>query len=152
MLTDFENRIWELVRSLSPKTHEFAYKRRTAFRYLFAGGTAVLADVGALYIAKGVLDIPLIPAVALAFLVGFAVSFSLQKFWTFEESSIDRMHSQAAMYLTLAVINFLLNIVLMYLLVEVVGIWYILAKILVAGSIAIGSFFIYKKIIFLKRG
>jgi putative flippase GtrA len=122
--------------------------KRTAIVFLAAGGAAVVADTGTLYLFKGVFGFALIPAVAVAFVVGFCASFVLQKFWTFENFSVDKVHTQASLYFIVAVGNFFLTIALMYFLVEVLHFWYILSKIAVAGGIACVTFFIYKIFIF----
>ncbi len=114
------------------------------FKYIIAGGTAAAVDIGSLYIFKDKLHFTLIPAVASAFLIGFCVSFLFQKFWTFQDTTTDRLHIQAILYFLVTIISFFLNLLLMYVLVEKVHIWYIFAKIIVAGMIAFMSFFIYR--------
>lgn len=146
-----EQKLWRSLNALSPRAHRLLIERRLLIAYLIAGGSAVLVDVGALYFFKGILGFSLIPAVALAFMAGFCASFLLQKFWTFGDLSVARVHAQAAQYFILAAVNFFLNLGLMYVLVELAGLWYILAKILVSGAIACGSFFVYKYFIFKRR-
>ncbi len=148
MIANLERKIWEMILKISPKAHEIAYKKRLVIKYIVAGGTAAVVDIGALYFFKDVLDLPLRLSVALAFLVGFTASFILQKFWAFEEKSTDRVHAQAVLYFIVSAVNFFLNIIFVSLLVEVFGLWYILAKIIVSGLIAFVSFFIYKIFIF----
>ncbi|MDO8482925.1 MAG: GtrA family protein [bacterium] len=148
MLTGFEHKIWQVLKALSPRLHEALFKRRLVIVFLVAGGAALVADVGTLYICKGIFGIALIPAVAIAFLAGFCVSFLLQKFWTFGDMSVDRVHAQAGFYFVVAVANFFLTIFLMYVLVEVLHFWYIISKIFVSGGIASVTFFVYKIFIF----
>jgi putative flippase GtrA len=120
-------------------------------RYLFGGGTAFLVDVGALYLFRGVIGWPLLVSVALSFLCGFAVSFTAQKFWTFGDRSYDRIHKQASAYFGLTLTSFFINIVAMHVLVTIIGVWYILAKILISALLAVAGFFMYKYVIFKRR-
>lgn len=120
------------------------------FRYILAGGAGASTDIFSLYILKGVLDFPLLLSVALAFLAGFVVSFLSQKYWTFIDHSSEKVHKQAATYFVVTLANFFLNILGMHLLVTVLGIWYLLAKVIVSGIIAVSSFFLYKYLIFKK--
>ena len=148
MFVDLEKKLWRFFNSLSPRLHDVLYGKRTVVVFLISGGSALAADVGVLYVSKGIFGIPLIPAVAVAFLAGFCVSFMLQKFWTFGDLSVDRVHTQASLYFIVATANFFLTLFLMYVLVEILNFWYILAKILVSGGIAFATFFIYKIFIF----
>ena|SRR3989338_7276330 len=151
MIQKIEQEFWQFLARLSPWAHDFAWSRRRVFKYIMAGGIAVGVDMAALYVCKGILGMDIIPAVVIAFLFGFCASFTLQKFWAFEDMSVDRVHAQASLYFLVAALNLFLNIIFMYLLVEVIHLWYILAKALVAGSIACGSFFVYKHLIFFRK-
>lgn len=148
MSAKIEKKGWEYLYLFSPKVGDVLYAKRQVLKYIVAGGSAAVVDIGALYIAKGVLGIALIPAVSIAFFFGFCASFIFQKFWTFEDRSTGRVHAQAVLYFIVSGVNFFLNIALMYVLVEVFLVWYILAKILVSGGIAFSSFFIYRIFIF----
>lgn len=117
-------------------------------RYVFAGGAAACIDIGILYFLASILRVWYVLAVAVAFLFGFAASFTFQKFWTFRDGSTEQIHRQAAFYFGVSAVSFFLNIALIYALVEWLHVWYILAKVLVSGLIAFGSFFIYQAFIF----
>jgi len=148
MIRTLENRLWNLLKVLSPKIHDILIGKRQVIAFLVAGGIAVVVDTSVLYLFKGVLGFKLVPAVAIAFLAGFCTSFILQKFWTFEDSSVDNVHKQAIWYFIVAVANFFLTIALMYLLVEILHLWYIASKLGVAFGIACCTFFIYRLFIF----
>ncbi len=148
MLKVLEQKFWRFLETLSPALHEVLIKKRRAIAFLVAGGIAVVADTSTLYLLKGVLGFALIPAVALAFFAGFCVSFLLQKFWTFEDASVDTVSTQVFLYFLTAAANFFLTIALMYFLVEVLHFWYILSKIGVALGIALCTFFVYSSYIF----
>ena len=148
MIRSLEQRFWQFVNILSPRAREILFKRRLALAYIVAGGSAATVDIGTLYLFKGILGFTIIPAVAVAFFAGFCVSFIFQKFWTFEDTSMDKVHAQATLYFIVSTFNFFLNIALMYFLVAVLQVWYIFAKILVSGGIAFITFFIYRIFIF----
>lgn len=148
MIDRIEDKFWQILKSKSVRAHDFLFEKRKPLKYIIAGGTAASVDIGTLYILKSVLGLSLRPAVALSFLFGFAVSFTLQKFWAFEENTTTKVHKQAVSYFVVSIINFLLNLELMTLLVVDLHVWYILAKILVSGGIAFSSFFVYRNLIF----
>jgi putative flippase GtrA len=61
------------------------------------------------------------------------------------------MHVQLGIYFFVAVGNLVLNTVLMYLFVEKIGLYYLIAQIVASALIAVESFFVYQRLIF-RRG
>ena len=114
-------------------------------------GTAAAVDLWLLYVLTEWLRLHYLLSAVLAFIVAFFVSFILQKFWTFGDHSTDKLHSQAALYFVVAALNLLLNTLLLYFFVDVMGFWYIFAQILASGLIACESFFISRSFIFRAR-
>ncbi|MEK7607795.1 MAG: GtrA family protein [Patescibacteria group bacterium] len=117
-------------------------------KYAISGGIAALVQIGTLVLLVERASMDHIPAVALAFIVSAFVAFTFQKFWTFRDHSLSRSHFQMTSYLILAVTAFFLTIFFMYLFVEVLYIWYVLAQIVTTGLVAIVTFLINKNIIF----
>jgi putative flippase GtrA len=83
-----------------------------------------------------------------AFCLAFFVSFALQKFWTFSDKSLDKMHHQFAKYALVAGLGIAVNTIFMYLLVDLLNLWYILAQIFTGVLVAAMNFFAYKIFIF----
>lgn len=134
--------------NLTPSIY-LRYKK--IIKYLIAGGTATLVDLGLLYFFTDILNIWYLFSACLAFTLAFFVSFSLQKFWTFGDRDKETIYKQMRIYLAVALTNLLVNAGLMYLLVDGFKIWYIMAQIIVSGSIAVESYFIYNFFIFNKK-
>lgn len=123
-----------------------SYKRLV--KYVIAGGTAAATDLFLLFLLHDVWEINVIISATLAFVAAFFVSFFLQKFWTFRDNSRDKIKQQMGVYFTVGAINTVINAWAMDLLVNSWHVWYLLAQVLVAGSIALYSFAIYKFLIF----
>lgn len=134
----------------SPRLGALARTYRRVIKYICAGGTAAAVDLGILYALTDFFGVHYLVSATLAFLVAFGVSFTLQKFWTFGNEDMKRVHAQLALYLTIAVINLFVNAGFMYFLVDIVGIWYFLAQIIVGATIACYGFFLYRHVIFRK--
>jgi putative flippase GtrA len=117
-------------------------------RYLIAGGIAATFNLTALYILTDLIGLYYLVSVAISFIAAYFVSFTLQKFWTFQDKTTHRLRGQAGMYFVTFITNFLLNMGIVYLLVEKVHVWYLLAQVAASGILAVGSFFIYKYVIF----
>ncbi|MDO8564829.1 MAG: GtrA family protein [bacterium] len=120
-------------------------------RFILSGGTAAIVLLGSLYVLTDLLHIYYLVSSVLAFVASFVVSFTLQKFWTFQDHSMERVHVQASISFIIAVINLGLNTFLLYFLVEHVGMWYMAAQVLIGAVLAFESFFILKFIIFRRR-
>ena len=128
------------------------YKYKVYIKYVISGGTAAGIDLIILYILTDIFNIWYLLSACLAFVVAYFVSFYLQKFWTFRDNSRERIVKQMSLYLIVGVSNLGINAGGMYILVDKLGIMYILAQVIMGGIIAIGSFLIYKFVIFSARG
>lgn len=76
------------------------------------------------------------------------VGFLLQKYWTFGERTHERVHTQFALYIGVALLNIGLNTFIVYLLAGKLGVYYLLAQAIAAAFVAFWSFFVYRSIIF----
>lgn len=79
--------------------------------------------------------------------VSGVVGFTLHKHWTFQNKS-PAWRKQAFFFLGLVAGNLVVSAGLMYLLNDILGIWYFLDQILIIFSLATVNFFINKLIIF----
>ncbi len=133
-----------------PRLGEVVRRYHRVIKYIFSGGTAAVIDLSLLYLLTDGFGLHYIASTTLAFLAAFGVSFSLQKFWTFGDESMERVHTQLAMYLIIAVINLFVNAGFMYVLVDIAGVWYFLAQIITGATMACYGFLLYRHIIFRK--
>ncbi len=120
-------------------------------RYLISGGMAAISNIGALFLLVQFGNFHYLSASILAYLFGIVVSFTLQKFWTFQDKPTHDLHAQFARYMLVVLCNLLLNTSLMYLLVSQLGLWYILAQILATAVVAIIGYYAYKHFVFTER-
>jgi len=123
----------------------------TIGRYLVAGSIGAATNVVLLFIFTEYFGLYYLFSAALSFILACCVGFSLQKFWTFQDRSVEGIYTQATGFLTVSVINFFLNTALLYFLVEKINVWYILAQIIASGLIAISSFLLYRYVIFSEK-
>lgn len=116
-------------------------------RFLISGGTTTVTEITLLYVLTE-LGLWYVFSLIVAFVVALLVSFTMQKFWTFENNGFDRISVQAPFYFINALGNLAVNAALLFVLVEYFQMWYLSAQIGVAGLIAIWNFSIYKFYIF----
>lgn len=117
-------------------------------RYVMSGGLATALTIGTTFVLTSFFNIWYLYSSAIAYGLGFIVSFLLQKFWTFSHYSREKIYKEGVTYIIIGVINLALNALLMYVMVDMFFLWYILAQIISAGIIATESFFIYRNFIF----
>ncbi len=120
-------------------------------RYLISGATSVGTDLIALYILKEYFQVFYLSAAIIAFLIAFVVSFLMMKYWTFQDGANTKTQKQLVSYFAVSLFNLLLNSILVWMFVEKISLWYIMAQILASLIIAVWSFFVYKYFIFIKN-
>jgi len=119
-------------------------------RYLISGGTAAFTNIAFLYIFTDIFGIWYIISGGMSFVIAFVISFILQKFWTFQDTSKDGLHRQVAVYFVTAIINLILNTGMLYIQVEYLGVHYLISQIIAGMIIALESYFVYQILIFKK--
>lgn len=117
-------------------------------RFLVSGGFATGVNLGLLYTLTDWFGLWYLASAIVAFVVAFFISFTLQKFWTFEDRSQDGIHFQAGLFFAAALFNLGLNTLGLYLLVEYAGVHYLIAQIALSMVIAVENFFVYQRLIF----
>jgi len=138
------------ISAKSPETIIYIHNHKTPIKYIMSGCVAVFSQLVVLYVLTDIFGLWYVASSAIAFIVSFFTSFVLQKFWTFRDPSIERMSKQFAIYIILGVSNFLLNPSLLFVLVEYLGVWYMLGQAIVGLVLAIGNYIVNKFITFKK--
>jgi glycosyltransferase involved in cell wall biosynthesis/putative flippase GtrA len=115
-------------------------------KFFISGVSAAVADFSLLFIFTEFFHVWYLWSVNLAFGISFFVSFTLQKFWTFEDNEKSKIKWQFPAHLGLGIANLCINGFAVYFLVETFGVWYMLAQFIVTALLAIESFFVYRVI------
>jgi len=124
------------------------YKNRRILKFIISGGITAVVGLSLLYALTDLLGLWYLFSAVLAFIGSFFCSFFLQKLWTFGDKSQGRVYRQMSLYMLVALMNLVFNTALMYLFVDIFGIWYVLAQAIIDVVLAIGSFLIYGSVIF----
>ncbi|OGN16169.1 MAG: hypothetical protein A3B99_00900 [Candidatus Yanofskybacteria bacterium RIFCSPHIGHO2_02_FULL_44_12b] len=117
-------------------------------RYIISGGTAAVANLSILFVLVHFLDVWYLISSVISYALAILVSFLMQKYFTFNDFTRDRIGKQGILHVGIQIFNLCLNTLLMYLLVDPAGVHYLLAQVISAGSIAVYSFFFYKHMVF----
>jgi len=126
-------------------------RKKQIMKYLISGGTTAVVGLSSLYILTEFFGLWYLLSAVIAFILSFFTSFFLQKLWTFNDRSSHSTRWKMLQYLSIALVNIVLNTFLLYLFVEKLGLWYMLAQATIDIILATGSFFVYKFIIFKKE-
>lgn len=134
--------------SLELEKRVSSFRKITFLKYLTAGGIGGLVHLSLLFLFTDIFSIHYLISTALALFIVFWLSFFMQKYWTFIEKSKERFWRQSVHYFAMHSIAFAGNIALMYLFVDIFGIWYMLSQVIVSLGISMVTFTVNKKVIF----
>lgn len=123
------------------------YGTMRVLKFLLTGTIGLSVNLGTFHTLY-VLGVPYLAGSVGAFIVAMCVGFVLQKYWTFEEHTFGRAHTQFMLYVMLTLGNLGVNTLIVYVLVEYTGAHYLVAQTVGAGSVAFVSYFVYRRYIF----
>ncbi len=115
-------------------------------RFLSTGGLGVIAYYLILYILTDLIGMKYILSAIIASLVNFSLNFVLQKFWTFKSKGTKDIYRQLGKYAIMTTAFFIINLVLLYILVEYVHLWYLLAQFFITVLLTATSYLVSKLI------
>lgn len=140
---------------LSIKNHQFfseffTYKAFIQLRrYLVVGFSTVGLETLVLWILKEYIGINLIVANTMAYTISFVFNFYLNRTWSFNSKSDISFQLKA--YGVLFVFNLFASNMIIHLLTNVVGFYYMLSKFISIAMIVSWNFILYKKVIYKDR-
>lgn len=120
----------------------------SAVRYLVVGGGAFLIDVGLLAGLHDLLSVPLVVATPAAFLLSFAITYVLQRTFTF--GSDAGVASSAVKYTALVIFNTVATTGIVAAAAALDLPW-IVGKVVAVGSTTVWNYFLYRHWIFARR-
>ena len=118
------------------------------FRYLISGTAGFLTNISTYLLLLKVFGMNYVLSSVLAFCTGIAVSFVMQKFFTFQDRMVGKTGVQLFKHILLLSFNLGANVLIIILLVEWVNISEIISQIATNIIVAVWSFFIYRRVVF----
>ena len=113
-------------------------------RFVTTGSLATLVYLAFSYFLKSILGVHYLLTVVIAYVVGVAFNFTVQKIWSFQEKTIHRLHLQIAQFIQWALTSLVCNLVLVSFMVETMRIWYLYAQAIATLIVAVASYFVYR--------
>ncbi|MDP3725664.1 MAG: glycosyltransferase [bacterium] len=122
----------------------------TIVRFIISGSIAALVYFTLLYIFTDIIGLWYLFSSVVTYILSFSVSFVLQKFWTFRDVRMEMriVIRQLVLQFIIAIGMLLLHTAALFVLVDVIGLWYLFAATISAFVLGILSFFIYRIFIF----
>lgn len=118
------------------------------FRYVFVGGIAFIVDGGSLFFIEKT-GINYLIAAVFAFVIGLICNYILSKLLVFKKSKVDG-RVEFIVYGVIGVIGLLFTEIIMYILTDIVGIYFMLSKVVAAIIVLLWNF-LARKIILYRR-
>jgi len=135
---------------MNSKIKELAIKYKIYIKYVISGCTGAFVNLATLFILTEFAHVYYLLSAIIAFFVSLAVGFNLQKRWTFRDDN-KKVFKQATLYFVITSANLLINMALLYFLVERLDVWYMLAQVIIYGFLSIFSFLLYNFLVFKKE-
>jgi putative flippase GtrA len=126
---------------------ELIKKRRLFLGYFIIGGVATIIDMGLLFIFVEYFKIWYIYSSIMSFMIAAIFNFSMNKYFNFRNKS-NKIFVQFVMFALVALVGVILNTILLYILVEFVKLWYMIAKIITAAIVLFWNYNINKRFTF----
>ena len=124
------------------------FTKHLIVRYIISGGTSALVNLSVFSLLFYIFRVHYIVSNIIAFILAFGVSLVLQKFWTFQDHSTDKIHIQGFLYLFTSLLGLCVNTFVLYICVHFFGLLPIVGVIIAGITTALCTFPISRKYIF----
>ena len=110
------------------------------FRYTLVGGLAFVVDFGLLFFLTEYVRLHYLISATISFLAGLLVNYVISTQWIFRDSNIKNKKVEFILFGLIGVIGIILNNVIIYLFTDVVGLYYMLSKLVTAIIVYMWNF------------
>jgi len=121
------------------------------FRYGFVGGVAFVADYGLLWVLTEKADLQYLVSAAVAFVAGLTVNYLLSNLIVFKTHRLASRWAEFAVFAIIGVIGLGLNEAIMYCCSDLIGIHYMVSKLVSTVTVFFWNFFARKLTLFSKK-
>jgi putative flippase GtrA len=125
-------------------------KNRKIIRFLSVGGICAAYNLIVLYYLTSVFRFHYLFSFVVVFATGNLIGFYLNKYYTFKTQR-DLFWKELLKYYSVMASNFILGIILMFIMVNILKLWYFYAMILLTAGGTAYNFWLHNKWSFKKR-
>lgn len=120
-------------------------------RYAFVGGFAFLVDFGTLFVLTEYVHIHYLVSAAIAFLFGLITNYVLSVKWVFNSRTMGNRWLEFLWFALIGLAGLGLNELLLWVITEILAIYYLISKIITTIIVYFWNFFARKYVLFTKR-
>lgn len=120
-------------------------------RYGFVGGVAFVADYASLYIFTEWLGVQYLVSAAIAFIIGLTFNYILSNLIVFTTHRLNNRWLEFSIFAIIGVIGLGLNELIMFCACEMIGMHYMIAKLISTALVFFWNFFARKLTLFYKH-
>ncbi len=118
------------------------------FRYTIVGGLAFVVDFSTLYLLTEYAGLHYLVSATVGFLIGLVVNYLISVKWIFRQRRFAQRSVEFTIYGWIGVIGIGLNLAIMWLLTEQMGLHYLGSKVVSAMVVFLWNFFARKRALF----
>jgi len=120
-------------------------------RYTFVGGFAFLVDFSLLYLLTDMARLNYLVSASIGFVAGLLVNYIISVCWVFTNSITSNKLLEFLIFALIGVVGLLFTDLLMWIFTSLIGIYYLLSKIITTILVYLWNFFARKYIIYNKK-
>ena len=117
------------------------------FRYIFVGGTAFLVDFLFLYFFCDICGIYYLISAVFSFIISVLVNYIMSTKWVFNQENIGNKVLEFNLFILISTIGLVFTEILLYFFTDIVGLYYLVSKI-IAAIIVLFWNFLARRVIF----
>lgn len=121
------------------------------FRYTFVGGFAFIVDFGTLYILTEYFNIYYLVSAGIAFIFGLIINYFLSVKWVFNNRTMENRLLEFLLFTLIGLVGLGLNELSLWVLTDILLIYYLLSKIITTIIVYFWNFFARKILLFNKQ-
>lgn len=110
------------------------------FRYIFVGGIAAVVNIGMLYIFTDIFKIYYLLSNVFSFSLGLIVNYILSKKFVFQDEKAISKSKEFIIYAIIGVLGLIIDTLLVGLMTSILGLYYMLSKIISTILVFIWNF------------
>lgn len=114
-------------------------------RFSIVGGIATLIDFACLYIFKEFLNIDVILANTLSFIISVTYNYIASITWVFDTNKNKNKKIQFILFIIFSIVGLIINNIILYILTDKLNIYYLISKVVATLIVMIFNFVTRKK-------
>lgn len=118
------------------------------FRYFISGGTAFVLDFSMLWFLTEIVNFHYLVSSIFANGIGLITTYIFSIFWIFDNRTIKKWGVEFLIFVMIGILGAVLTIAFMWIITELLGVYYLVSKVITVLLVSVVTFVAKKKILF----